>query len=175
MEIRIKERTANLTLEIDELISIRNMAKQTNHINIFDPLDQAISSMEDPEKEKSYKVLDIYRKGNVVKFYLGDKNLQEYHGDDWDDFPYELNAGPVYDKFVSKTVDVAFPYDISIYDAYQFYPHLTYSKNEFIKNKHPYLIGVNENKEEEDISKFILGMLWIDCQKVIRNIKGVFL
>lgn len=49
------------------------------------------------------KIIDFERKGNVVRFYLGEDNLSEYWGDDWDDKPYEYNAGPVYSEFLTKT------------------------------------------------------------------------
>ena len=60
-----------------------------------------------------YKIIDFERKGNVVRFYLikVDRN-DDYYGDDWDDTPYEHNAGSVYDSFVNKIVDVFFPYDM---------------------------------------------------------------
>ena len=40
------------------------------------------------------EIIDFERKGNVVRFYLG-KNGEQW-GDDWDDAPYEHNAGKVY-------------------------------------------------------------------------------
>ena len=72
------------------------------------------------------KIIDFEVKGNVVRFYLGNKtdewgwtnkNYKDrngntpdwlkpndtYYGDDWDDVPYEHNAGLVYDKFVKGT------------------------------------------------------------------------
>ena len=44
------------------------------------------------------EIIDFEVKGNVIRFYLG-KNGQQY-GDDWNDTPYEHNAGRVYDKFI---------------------------------------------------------------------------
>lgn len=36
------------------------------------------------------KIIDFERKGNLVRFYLGDDNLTEWYGDDWDVvFPFE--------------------------------------------------------------------------------------
>ncbi len=57
------------------------------------------------------KIIDFERRGNVVRFYLGEDNCHDYWGDDWDDAPYELNAGTVYDKYVSQIVEYAFPVD----------------------------------------------------------------
>ena len=57
------------------------------------------------------KVIDIETKGNVIKLYLGKNNLKDYYGDDWNDRPYEHNAGPVYNQFVSQTAEVYVPFD----------------------------------------------------------------
>ena len=64
-------------------------------------------------KLSDYEIIDFDQKGNVVRFYLG-KNGEQY-GDDWDDAPYEDNAGTVYDKFIRGTVDVAFGMDADVY------------------------------------------------------------
>lgn len=57
------------------------------------------------------KIIDFERKGNLVRFYLGDDNLTEWYGDDWDDTPYECNAGEVYDEYVKGYRDVVFPFE----------------------------------------------------------------
>ena len=79
-------------------------------------------------------IIDFEKKGNVVRFYLGEKtpewgwtnpNYKDYtgktptwlepqdlyYGDDWDDYPYEHNAGSVYDEFIKGHCDVAFDFD----------------------------------------------------------------
>ena len=38
------------------------------------------------------KIIGWERKGNVVKFVLGDIHLKDWGGDDWNDAPYEHNA-----------------------------------------------------------------------------------
>lgn len=45
----------------------------------------------------------------VLKLYFGDDSVEGWYGDDWDDYPWESNAGAVYDRFVDHvvTVDVA--------------------------------------------------------------------
>lgn len=57
------------------------------------------------------KIIDFERKGNLVRFYLGADDCDEYWGDDWNDAPYDCNAGEVYDRFVTGFKDVAFPFD----------------------------------------------------------------
>ena len=51
------------------------------------------------------------RKGNVVRFYLGEDDCEDYWGDDWNDTPYECNAGMVYERFVSGHRDIYFDFD----------------------------------------------------------------
>lgn len=38
------------------------------------------------------KIIGWNRKGNVVRFALGDDNLEYWSGDDWNSSPYEHNA-----------------------------------------------------------------------------------
>ena len=46
------------------------------------------------------KIIDFEKKGNQVKFYVGSDGLKTWWGDDWNDRPYEHNAGTVYSQFV---------------------------------------------------------------------------
>ena len=55
------------------------------------------------------KIIDFRKKGQTVRFYLGNSDV--YYGDDWDDYPYEHNAGEVYDEFIEGYTDVTFPFD----------------------------------------------------------------
>lgn len=57
------------------------------------------------------KIIDFEQKGNVVRFYFGNDDCTDYWGDDWDDVPYEHNAGPVYDQYVKGYVDISFNFD----------------------------------------------------------------
>lgn len=41
------------------------------------------------------QIIDMEKKGNVVRFYLGENGKQ--WGDDWNDAPYDCNAGTVYE------------------------------------------------------------------------------
>lgn len=58
------------------------------------------------------KILDIDTKGNLLRCYLGDATMTDWWGDDWDDAPYEYNAGPVYDQFVRQVADVVLDWDV---------------------------------------------------------------
>lgn len=55
------------------------------------------------------EIIDFEKKGNIVRFYLGRNAIQT--GDDWDDTPYEHNAGKVYDEFIVGFKDITFPFD----------------------------------------------------------------
>ena len=57
------------------------------------------------------KIIDFERKGNVVRFFLGADDCFDYWGDDWDDAPYDYNAGQVYDRYVTGHKDVYYAFD----------------------------------------------------------------
>ena len=56
------------------------------------------------------QIIDFIRKGNMVRFLLGDAS-SDYWGDDWNDAPYDCNAGEVYDRYVKGHRDMIFPFD----------------------------------------------------------------
>lgn len=56
------------------------------------------------------QIIDFDKKGNLVRFYLGNAS-KPYWGDDWDDAPYDCNAGTVYDEYIKGHKDVVFPFD----------------------------------------------------------------
>lgn len=91
------------------------------------------------------KIIDFARKGNVVRFYLGEDNLAGWYGDDWDDAPYEHNAGRVYDEYIKDIKDVAFPFDTLVLepqDDWHNCGNSEYCKNDMIARKVPCLIVV---------------------------------
>lgn len=94
------------------------------------------------------KVIDFNRKGNLLKIFLGDDNCNDYWGDDWNDRPYEANAGTVYDKFVKATAQFVVPFeyeivepqDINVYNG-----NSPYCKDDF-KNGVPFAAIMPEEK-----------------------------
>lgn len=60
------------------------------------------------------KIIDFEKKGNVVRFYLGVDDNEDYKGDDWNDAPYECNAGRVYEEHVICHRDIVFPFDFAV-------------------------------------------------------------
>lgn len=90
------------------------------------------------------EVIDFEAKGNVVRFYLG-KNGKQW-GDDWDDAPYEDNAGEVYDRYVKGTVDVAFDFEKGVFAPVADYRGVGYTKKGMIERRYPCLtVGKGKN------------------------------
>ena len=91
------------------------------------------------------KIIDFDKKGNVVRFYLGDDNCNDYWGDDWNDTPYEHNAGSVYDRYITKYIDVYFPFDSLVLepqDDWRNNCNSHYSKEDMKKGYVPCIIVV---------------------------------
>lgn len=88
------------------------------------------------------KIIDFERKGNVVRFYLGADDCTDYWGDDWNDVPYEHNAGCVYDRFVLAHKDIAFPFDYAVLEPCNGECNSRYSKEDMKKRKVPCIIAV---------------------------------
>lgn len=92
------------------------------------------------------KIIDWDRKGNVLRLYLGEDYLEDWWGDDWDDRPYECNAGEVYEEFVAGIVDVAFPYGFGLFEPADDGINSGFCKNDFKKGV-PFLVIVPESTE----------------------------
>lgn len=89
------------------------------------------------------KIIDFERKGNIVRFYLGADDCTDYCGDDWNDRPYEHNAGTVYDKYITEHIDVVFPFDCYVLDAasdYCYQGNSPFSKDDFKAGHAPCLL-----------------------------------
>lgn len=85
------------------------------------------------------KILDFECFGNIVKLYLGE-TVNGIYGDDWNDTPYEHNAGTVYDKFYTDTVEIAFPLSTNVYEPCFGYDNSPYCKNDFLFREVPFLL-----------------------------------
>lgn len=89
------------------------------------------------------KIIDYYVCGNVVKFYLGRDNLDTWWGDDWDDVPYEHNAGRVYSEYIYDTVQLALSLDYVILEPssdWAYNGNSPYCKEDMLKRNCPCLI-----------------------------------
>lgn len=116
------------------------------------------------------QIIDFEKKGNVVRFYLGEKSKDwgwtnseykqktkdglktpdwlkpsdTYHGDDWDDYPYEHNAGTVYNEFIKGYKDIAFDFDDLVLEPCDSYNdgNSRWCKNDMRDRKVPCIIVV---------------------------------
>lgn len=106
------------------------------------------------------KIIDFARKGNVIRFYLGDDNLKEWWGDDWNDTPYEHNAGPVYDEYITGTKDISFDYDELVLEPSDGEYNSSWSKDDMIARRTPCIIVVPPELVDEwqDSFKYYVGM-----------------
>ncbi len=95
------------------------------------------------------KIIDFSKKGNIVRFYLGADDLQEWYGDDWNDAPYEYNAGKVYDRFIVGHKDIAFPFDTFVLEPCEGHVNSRWCKNDMVTRRVPCIIAVPKEKTED--------------------------
>lgn len=91
-------------------------------------------------KLEDLMVIDWHAIGNVVRFYLGEKGQNDYCGDDWDDAPYEHNAGKVYSEFISGYIDMAWDINTIVKEPCTGYCNSPYCKDDFKKRKVPVIV-----------------------------------
>ncbi len=99
---------------------------------------------------KHVKIIDFEKRGNLVRFYLGKDDLEDWYGDDWDDAPYEHNAGVVYDEFVSGVQDIVFPFDMCVLeprDEWRYNGNSPYSKDDFKARSAPCIVVAKNDYE----------------------------
>lgn len=97
---------------------------------------------------KELKIIDFEKKGNVVRFYLGDKNLQKYYGDDWEDVPYDCNAETVYREYITGSIDIAFPFDSYVLEPCNEYHGCVYCKDDMKNRDVPCIVYVPHDLNE---------------------------
>jgi hypothetical protein len=97
------------------------------------------------------KIIDFEKKGNMVKFYLGNSDLTEWHGDDWNDTPYEHNAGSVYDEFIVTTKVVTFDFDDVVLEPSDgaWNGNSAYCKEDMIARKVPCICVLKKEDKEQ--------------------------
>ena len=110
-------------------------------------------------------IIDCEKKGNVVRFYLG--NNPDYHGDDWDDYPYEENCSKVYDKYILGYKDVIFPFEYSVLEPVDDYRSTNYCRNHFKQGIVPCLVAVDNSKFASpcEVDSFSRALGYKDAKK----------
>lgn len=89
---------------------------------------------------KDLKIIDWERDGKIIRFYLGDKDLKDWWGDDWNDQPYEHNAGAVYREFVKEIIDVGFTWETNIIEISDLRQNTPFTKDDFKTRGIPILL-----------------------------------
>lgn len=102
------------------------------------------------------KIIDFEKKGNVVRFYLGDNDLEDWGGDDWDDSPYDCNASEVYDEYVKGYADVYFSIDMTVLEPAEdyHYTNCPYSKDDMKNGKVPCIIATDDEYAENCFGQY---------------------
>ena len=101
------------------------------------------------------KIIDWEKKGNLIRLYLGDKNNNDYWGDDWDDAPYEHNAEQVYEEFIKGHIDVLFPFDYIVTEPaedYHYHNNTPFSKEKFKNREAPFIVALL--KDDPNVSYY---------------------
>lgn len=102
------------------------------------------------------KIIDFQKKGQSVRFLLGEDNLEDWTGDDWNDMPYEHNAGGVYDEYVAGYIDITFGFDDIVLepkDDWRYQCNSPWCKDDMKARLVPCLLVVPQE---------IVGDRWID-------------
>ena len=112
------------------------------------------------------KIIDFCRKGNMIRFYLGEDECTDYWGDDWDDAPYEHNAGSVYREFVKGTKDIAFPFDSLVLEPCNGVGNSKFSKEDMKNRLCPCIIVIPEEVHSESWHDDFA--YWVGCDKAAK-------
>ena len=94
------------------------------------------------------KIIDFEKRGNVIRFYCGKDNCDDYWGDDWNDRPYEHNAERVYSEYIEEYIDVAVDMNYHVRapaDDWRCNENTPFSKEDMKKRSVPCIIVVPEN------------------------------
>ena len=88
------------------------------------------------------KIIDFYKFGNVATFYLGE--CDDYWGDDWDDAPYEHNAGQVYEQYITGEKTIYFDKDDFVMEPCDGEWNSRWSKEDMKMGKVPCIMVVHK-------------------------------
>ena len=116
------------------------------------------------------QIIDMEKKGNVVRFYLGENGKQ--WGDDWDDAPYEHNAEQVYGEYVKATKYVSFPFDYLVFEQCDGVSNSGYSKQDMIKRKVPCLVVAPYELYKDDFFIYDNFNHWVGVDGVLKYYFG---
>lgn len=96
-------------------------------------------------------------KGNVVRFYLANKGIDYWSGDDWDDAPYEHNACTCPLFGTDAWLEVAFSYKVSVLEPendWNYGGNSPFCMNDFKERKAPFMV-IDSTGEERWYSQAV--------------------
>ena len=129
------------------------------------------------------EILDFEKEDNIVTYYLGHKDEKwgwtnknykdeegktpdwlkpsdDFYGDDWNDIPYEHNAGKVYDEFVYSSRIYVYDFDYIIVEPSDGEINSKYSKNDFKARKVPCIIVIRDELAEKYQNENSFSFWW---------------
>lgn len=143
------------------------------------------------------KIIDFERKGNVVRFYLGEytedwgwtrsdyqcngetpnwlKPSESFYGDDWNDYPYDCNAGRVYGEFLRGYTDMTFGFDDLVLEPCEAYGRVNceWSKDDMADRRVPCIIVVPAQLIKETKSWYLDDFNhWVADPRVVKYFFG---
>ena len=88
------------------------------------------------------KIIDYEIRGSCVRFYLGKDDDTDYHGDDWNDRPYDCNAGTVYKEYITGYADLVFPLDSLVLEPCDGVTYCRFTKDDMKNGTVPCVVVV---------------------------------
>ena len=148
-----------LVVTVDQVLGENKMSKQ---------------KITDLEKVLELKILDFNKKGSSVLFYLGDIEDNNYGGDDWDDKPYEHNAGTVYGNFVKAEVVLHLAFDTKVFEPCDGVVNSNYSKDDLKEGQVPCLVVLKAEDIRNDVNEDYYGLGYDNVKELDESIKIYF-
>lgn len=96
------------------------------------------------EYDHSLKIIDFEVHGSQLVLYLGKPETKEYWGDDWDDTPYEHNAGTVYERFVEDIITLNLDIEDYVKEPASFTINSRFCKEDFQRGEYPFAVIITE-------------------------------
>lgn len=101
-----------------------------------------------PKRRKIPKdliIVDFALYSHQLVLFLGNPKIKDYHGDDWDDSPYDCNAGTVYSEYYEDMVILNFDENYEIIEPTYGYLNTPYCKEDMRDQGVPCILYQNKN------------------------------
>lgn len=122
------------------------------------------------------KIIDFERKGNLIRFYLGRDDDNDYQGDNWDKAPYESSSEDrlVHDRYIVGYTDVVFPFDAIVVEPSDGHKASRWSKNDMKARRVPCIAVMMPEVFDDDEYTWIYDDDFDRCMADERSIKFRF-